>query len=61
MGKTKPIGLPKSHHEDRCRGKGTEGLDVVIMGCEKLNQAYLYILHNTQEVVPYIEEAHNFF
>lgn len=30
------------------------------MGCEELNQAHLYILNNTQEVIPY-KEAHKEF
>ena len=52
--KAKPVGLPESHHDERVRGKGSWGLHVITLGLEKLNQAHLYMLNNTNEVVPYI-------
>ena len=52
--KVKPVGLPKSHHDERVGGKGSRGLHVIIPSVEDLTQAHLYILNNGNEVLPYI-------
>nr|KYP70069.1 hypothetical protein KK1_009277 [Cajanus cajan] len=49
MSKAKPVGLPKSRHEDRCEGQGTKGLKVKFILRKELLQAHLYILNNTDE------------
>nr|KYP62103.1 hypothetical protein KK1_016627 [Cajanus cajan] len=49
MSKEKPVGLPKSRHEDRCEGQGTKGLKVKFILRKELLQAHLYILNNTNE------------
>jgi len=52
--KAKPIGLPKSRHDERTRVKGSRGLDVITPSVEDLQQAHLYVLNNSNEVFPYI-------
>jgi hypothetical protein len=48
------IGVPKSRHDGRCEGVGTQGLNVKSMRFEVVVQAHLYILNNTAEVQPYL-------
>jgi len=52
--KAKPVGLPKSRHDDRVGGKGSRGLHVIAPSVEDLLQAHLYVLNNSNEVLPYI-------
>jgi len=56
----KPVGLPQSRHDDRHRGKGTRGYNVVTMTQHEINQAHMYVLNNTQEVAPYIDSHKDF-
>ncbi|XP_019163187.1 PREDICTED: uncharacterized protein LOC109159542 [Ipomoea nil] len=50
------IGLSKYRHEGRSAGKGTRGRKVAGMPHEDIEEAHLYILHNTSEVEPYLDE-----
>jgi len=52
--KAKPIGVPESRHDKRVGGKGSRGLHVITPSLEELQQAHLYILNNSNEVLPYI-------
>ena len=52
---TTPVGAPQSHHDSTTQGRGTRGFNVVTMDCQQLSQAHLYVLHNTAEVIPYID------
>jgi len=52
--KAKPVGLPESRHDERVRGKGSRGLHVITPTVEDLQQAHLYELNNSDEVLPYI-------
>ncbi|XP_031127671.1 uncharacterized protein LOC116029770 [Ipomoea triloba] len=50
------IGVSKYRHEGRIAGKGTRGTNVQDMPRKDVEQAHLYILHNTSEVEPYLDE-----
>jgi len=52
--KAKPVGLPESCHDERVRGKGSRGLHVITPSVEDLQVAHLYVLNNSNEVLPYI-------
>ena len=52
--KTKPVELPKSRHDKKVKGKGSRGLHVITLSLEDLQQAYLYILNDNNEVLPCI-------
>ena len=52
--KAKPAGLPESFHDDRVGGKGSRGLHVITPSVEDLLQAHLYVLNNSNEVLPHI-------
>ena len=52
--KEKFVGLPESRHDERVTGKGSRGLHVITPSVEDLQQAHLYVLNNSNEVVPYI-------
>ena len=52
--KAKPVGLPESWHDDRVGGNGSRGLHVITPSLEDLLQAHLYVLNNSNEVLPYI-------
>ena len=52
--KAKLVGLLESQHDKRMRGKGSRGLHVITPSLEELKQAHLYILNNSNEVLPYI-------
>ena len=52
--KAKSVGLPESRHDDRVGGKGSRGLHVITPSVEDLLQAHLYVLNNSNEVLPYI-------
>jgi len=48
------IGVPKSRYEVRSEGKGTQGVRVVQKHQHEVLQEHLYILKNTNDVLPYI-------
>ena len=50
-----PVGLPKTRHESTQQVRGTRGFNVVIVDCQQVSQAHLYVLSNTAEVIPYID------
>ena len=52
--KAKPVGLPESRHDEKVGGKGSRGLHVITPTIEDLLQAHLYVLNNSNEVLPYI-------
>ena len=52
--KAKPVGLPKSRHDEIVRGKGSRGLHVITPTVENFQQAQLYVLNSSNEVLPYI-------
>jgi len=52
--KAKPVGLLESRHDDRVGGKGSRGLHVITPSVEDLLQDHLYVLNNSNEVLPYI-------
>jgi len=52
--KAKPVGLLESRHDDRVGGKGSRELHVITPSLEDLFQAHLYVLNNSNEVLPYI-------
>ena len=52
--KAKPVGLPESRHDDKVGGKGSRGLHVITPSVEDLLQAHLYMLNNSNKVLPYI-------
>ncbi|XP_047178785.1 uncharacterized protein LOC124845689 [Vigna umbellata] len=51
-----PIGLPKKIHESRPEGKGVRGVRIESVSGREVNQAHLYILNNTEDVIPYISQ-----
>jgi len=55
MSEVEVIGVPKSRHEAMCEGKGTQGVRVVQKDQHEFLQAHLYILNNTNDVLPYID------
>ena len=55
--KAKLVGLPKSRHDEKVGGKGSRGLHVITPSLEDLQQAYLYVLNNNNEVLPYIVQS----
>ncbi|XP_058769046.1 uncharacterized protein LOC131642899 [Vicia villosa] len=48
------VGVPKSRHDGRCEGVGTQGLKVKSLSIDVVVQAHLHILNNTDEVQPYL-------
>jgi len=52
--KAKPVGLPESRHDERVGGKGLRGLHVITPTVEDLQQAHLYVLNNSNDVLSYI-------
>jgi len=55
MSEVEAPGVPKSKHEAMCEGKGTRGVRVVQKDQHEVLQAHLYILNNTDDVLPYID------
>jgi len=56
MSKANPIGLPaNSWHHRRSTSKCLRGVNIVSKSRLEVLQAHLYILNNTDEVIPYIE------
>ena len=54
MEKAKLVGVLKSRHDERVGGNGSRGLHVITQSLEELQQTHLYILNNSNEVLPYI-------
>jgi len=55
MAKAKPIRVPQRSWFNRCSiNNNIGGVSVVSKYCEELLQAHLYILNNTNEVMPYL-------
>ena len=52
--KAKHVGLPECWHDERVSGKGSRELHVITPTIEDLQQAHLYVLNNSNEVLPYI-------
>ena len=52
--KAKPVSLLESRHDDRVGCNGSRGLYVMTPSIEDLLQAHLYVLNNSNEVLPYI-------
>ena len=52
--KAKHVGLPESRHGKRVGGIGSRGLHVITLIIEDLQQAHLYVLNNSNQVLPYI-------
>ena len=50
------IGIPKHRHMGRFNGKGKLGGKVQSITRDERDKAHLYILQNSEEVQPYIEE-----
>ena len=51
------IGLPNtSHTSERITGKGLVGKKLVTISKTKLEQVQLYVLHNDDEVEPYVKK-----
>ena len=50
--KAKPVGLPESQHDEIVGGKGSRELHVITPSVEGLQQAHLYVLNNSNEVLP---------
>ena len=56
MSKANPIGLlANSCHHRHSTSKCLRGVHIVSKSRSKVLQAHLYILNNTNEVIPYIE------
>ena len=51
-----PVGIPKSRHDGRTSGQGTNVCDVISISLTEWEQAHLYVLHNTDDVEPFVEE-----
>jgi len=56
MSEVHDIGVPRSSYEGRHEGKGTRGVRIVRKDRQQVLQAHLYILKNTDDVLPYIDE-----
>ena len=54
MVKEKPVGVLESQHDERVGGKNSRGLNVITLSLEELQEAHLYILNNSNEVLSYI-------
>jgi len=52
MSEVDVIGIPRSRYEGRHEGKGTRGVRVVQKDQQQVLQAHLYILNNTDDVLP---------
>jgi len=50
------IGIPKPRYARRAFGEGITGKQIVPVSRTLLDQAHLYVLHNSDEVEPYVEK-----
>jgi len=55
MFEVEAIGVPKLRHEAMSKGKGIRGVRMVQKKQHEVLQAHLYILNNTDDVLPYID------
>ena len=56
MSEVDAIDVPRSRYEGRQEGKGTRGVRIVRKDQQQVLQAHLYILNNTDDALPYIDE-----
>ncbi|ONK78205.1 uncharacterized protein A4U43_C02F15630 [Asparagus officinalis] len=49
------IGLPHTRHTDRIDGEGVTGGQPMLINLEQWRRVHLCVLHNTVDVVPYVE------
>ncbi|KAK7266896.1 hypothetical protein RIF29_19556 [Crotalaria pallida] len=56
MSNADSIRLPKSRHAGRTQGEGIIGNEILTIPRTKLDQTHLYVLHNEDEVEPYVEK-----
>ncbi|KAF1869530.1 hypothetical protein Lal_00017105 [Lupinus albus] len=49
------IGIPKSPYAKRTYGEGIIGNEILTISRSELEQAHFYVLHNADEVEPYVE------
>ena len=52
--KVKLVGLPESRHDERVGDKDSRGLLVITPTVQAWQQANLYVLNNSNEVLPYM-------
>ena len=52
----KSIGVPVTRYDGRFNGKGVRGKCIKSKSQEEVLQAHFYILNNTDEVIPYVDE-----
>lgn len=51
---TYSLGIPNFRHDDKYKGRYTQGLNVKWMTWDIVLQGYLYILNNIDECQPYL-------
>ena len=56
MSEVDAIGVLKTQYEGRHEGKGTRGVRVIREDKQQVLQAHLYILNNTDDVLPFLDE-----
>jgi len=56
MSEVDVIGVSRSRYEGRQEGKDTRGVRIVRKDQQQVLQAHLYILNNTDDALPYIDE-----
>nr|AAX96657.1 transposon protein, putative, CACTA, En/Spm sub-class [Oryza sativa Japonica Group] len=56
MSETSSIGLPRSHHEGRLDGVGTDGRKTIRLDRKVYDKAHFTVLQHMTEVVPYVDE-----
>ena len=54
MEKAKLVGISEYRYDERMGGKGSRGLYVITPSLEELHQVHLYILNNSNELLPYM-------
>jgi len=59
MSEVDAIGVPRSRYEGRHEGKGTRGVRIVQKDRQQVLQTHLYILNNTDDALPCIDEHKN--
>jgi len=56
MSEVDAIDIPKTRYEGSHEGKGTRGVSVIRKDQQQVLQAHLYILNNTDDVLPFLDE-----
>jgi len=56
MSEVYAIEVPKTRYEGRHEGKGTRGVRVIRKDQQQVLQAHVYILNNTDDVLPFLDE-----